>query len=90
MAFSNFNGTVVATAVAISAAAAEVTLVRTRNNAIWLGPAGVTPATGTRIDPSDGLVEVPHGDADTSQLFAIAREGFPAQVETLRRPRTAP
>lgn len=90
MAFSNVKTTVTTTQVSLNPTpAAEVLIVRARNNALWLGPTGVTPDTGFRIDPSDGPQEIPHGDSDPSELFAIARTGFPAQVEVLRRPRTA-
>lgn len=85
MAFTAAQFDVAGTEVSLGAASADQFLIRTTLGSVWLGPTGVTPATGFRLDPEDGPRNIPDV-AGTDELFAIGLASKPARVHILRRP----
>lgn len=86
MAFSASQTDVAGTEVSLlTVAASEVVLVRVDRAPAWFGPTGVTPTTGLRVDPRDGVVPIP-ATAGSHELFAIALAGASSRVHVLRRP----
>ena len=84
MAYTSAQNVVAGAQVSLTGGAVTDTIiVRVVDNPCWLGPTGVTTATGFRVDPADGAVEVP--GAANAELFAIAIAARPSTVHILRR-----